>query len=118
VDVALAGHPAPLRLDSGQPAEVERRGPPLGVALDIQPSRTTLSLAPGEGLLLYTDGVTEARTAPGSQQRLGEDGLREALVACAGQDTTATLDALLQVTPDLAAGTPTDDVCLLALRRR
>jgi serine phosphatase RsbU (regulator of sigma subunit) len=39
-------------------------------------------------------------------------------VAGAGQDTTATLDALLQITPDLAAGTPTDDVCLLALRRR
>jgi phosphoserine phosphatase RsbU/P len=118
VDVALAGHPAPLRLDSGQPAEVERRGPPLGVALDIQPSRTTLTLAPGDGLLLYTDGITEARVSPGSQERLGEEGLRGALVAGGGRDTTATLHALLQVTPDLAAGAPCDDVCLLALRRR
>ncbi len=118
MDVALAGHPAPLRLDTGQPTEVVRRGPPLGVALDIQPSRTTLTLAPGEGLLLYTDGITEARVSPGSQERLGEEGLRDALVAGAGLDTTATLDALLQVTPDLAAGTPSDDVCLLALRRR
>jgi phosphoserine phosphatase RsbU/P len=117
VDVALAGHPAPLRLDSGQPAEVERRGPPLGVALDMQSSRTTLSLGPGEGLLLYTDGITEARSAPGSQERLLEEGLRGALVGGAGRDTAATLDALLEVTPDLAAGTPSDDVCLLALRR-
>ena len=90
MDVALAGHPAPLRLDTGEPAEVERRGPPLGVALDIQPSRTTLTLAPGEGLLLYTDGITEARVSPGSQERLGEEGLRDALVAGAGRDTTAT----------------------------
>jgi sigma-B regulation protein RsbU (phosphoserine phosphatase) len=118
VDVALAGHPAPLRLDSGQPTEVERRGPPLGVALDIQPSRTTLSLAPGDGLLLYTDGITEARVSPGAQERLGEEGLRDALVAGAGRDTDATLDALLRITPDLAPGTPSDDVCLVALRRR
>jgi PAS domain S-box-containing protein len=108
VDVALAG----------QPAEVELRGPPLGVALDIQPSRTTLTLAPGDGLLLPTDGITEARVSPGSQERLGEEGLRGALVDGAGRDTTATLHALLQVTPDLAAGAPSDDVCLLALRRR
>ena len=45
------------------------------------------------------------------------DGKR-ALIAGAGRGTNATLDALLQVTPDLAAGTPSDDVCLLALRRR
>jgi Stage II sporulation protein E (SpoIIE) len=56
--------------------------------------------------------------SPGSQERFGEEDLRDALVAGAGRDTDATLDALLQVTPDLAAGTPSDDVCLLALRRR
>jgi len=116
VEVALAGHPAPLRLDTGEPVAVERRGPPLGVALDVRPSRTAARLAPGEGLLLYTDGITEARTA-GGPDRLGEDGVRAALVGAAGRDTAATIDALTGLTPELAAGTPADDVCLLALRR-
>ncbi len=116
-ELALAGHPEPLRLDTGEPIPVQRRGPPLGVALDLHPSRTAFALASGEGLLLYTDGITEARVVRAQPDRVGEEGLRRALVAAAGRAPGATIDTLLDLTPDLAAGVPADDVCLVALRR-
>jgi phosphoserine phosphatase RsbU/P len=116
-EVALAGHPAPRRLDRGDPVPVEHRGPPLGVALDLGPSSTALHLAPGDGLLLHTDGVTEARLQRGGAQRVGEERLGEALRGAAGATAAATLDALMLLTPDLQAGTPDDDVCMLAVRR-
>ncbi|WP_159028877.1 SpoIIE family protein phosphatase, partial [Streptomyces noursei] len=73
----------------------------------------TLHLAPGQGLLLYTDGLTEARTADGHM--LADSGLanflaqRPAPVAAGAliDDTVALLDTL----PD----TERDDVALLAL---
>jgi sigma-B regulation protein RsbU (phosphoserine phosphatase) len=116
VDVALAGHPTPLRLDTGEPLPVAQRGAPLGVTLDVQPSSTTVPLGPGEGLLLYTDGITEARLA-GRADRLGEEGVRGTLAAASGLGPAETIDALTGLTPELAAGTPADDVCLLVLRR-
>ncbi|MEU0670222.1 SpoIIE family protein phosphatase [Streptomyces lavendulocolor] len=72
----------------------------------------TLHLAPGQGLLLYTDGLTEARTADGDM--LADSGLanflaqRPAPVAAGALiDDTVALDTL----PD----TERDDVALLAL---
>jgi sigma-B regulation protein RsbU (phosphoserine phosphatase) len=117
LDVALAGHPAPLRLDSGEPLD-GRRSPPLAVDLDFAPVDSTFTLGGGEGLLLYTDGLTESKVTPESSERLGEERVREALARCAGAGPDAVLEVLTALTPDLSEGTPGDDVCLLALRRR
>jgi sigma-B regulation protein RsbU (phosphoserine phosphatase) len=74
---------------------------------------TTLHLAPGQALLLYTDGLTEAHTS--TDTMLGDEGLTAFLTArpasCGAaqlvQDTVGLLDAL----PEGAS----DDVALLAL---
>jgi anti-sigma regulatory factor (Ser/Thr protein kinase) len=59
--VSSAGHPPPVRIATGETAVVELEpGPPLGTFASEYPVRS-LRLAPGERLMLYTDGVTEAR---------------------------------------------------------
>jgi serine phosphatase RsbU (regulator of sigma subunit) len=73
---ASAGHPAPLLLDV-PPHEAELTvGPPLGVTDGGRWTTTTVTLPPG-GALIYTDGLTEGRAAPGASGRMGLDGLIE-----------------------------------------
>lgn len=63
--VTSAGHPPALRYDAADRAwHVDgSRGTALGVVPDPELRSTTGVLAPGEGLLFYTDGVVEARDA-------------------------------------------------------
>ncbi len=60
---------------------------PLGVIEDLPAESSTSTLAPGETLILYTDGITEAsRPAdnPAGFEMLGESGLDAAMVKCSG----------------------------------
>jgi len=60
---------------------------PLGVIEDLPAEACTSTLAPGETLVLYTDGITEAsRPAnnPAGFEMFGEDGLDAAMVKCSG----------------------------------
>ena len=61
---ANAGHCLPLRW-SDSVAPVEARGMPLGLMQGMQYDEGTLELAPGQGVLFYSDGVTEARDPDG-----------------------------------------------------
>ena len=79
IELASAGHCAPLIVDSnGEVKEVNlKNSPPLGLleSLDLQP--TSLSLAPEEWLVLYTDGLNESFSAEGAL--LGRAGIRQLL---------------------------------------
>jgi serine phosphatase RsbU (regulator of sigma subunit) len=62
--VACCGHPAPLLASAGQVTELElEHSLPLG--LGAAPAVLTGQLEPGQRLLMYTDGIIEARTAVG-----------------------------------------------------
>ncbi len=65
VDLVLCGHPPPLRLVRGRPPEPvgTHPGPPLGMG--VVPRVETTTLAAGERLLFYTDGLVEARDRHG-----------------------------------------------------
>lgn len=110
------GHPNPLRIHADGRIE-ELSGPrtyPLGI--DFGERRypvCSAQLAPGDRLLLYSDGVTERRL--GTNQRLGEDGLRSILTS--GNPETAAMtvrrlqNAILDASPDPLH----DDATLLML---
>jgi serine phosphatase RsbU (regulator of sigma subunit) len=91
VMLACGGHPAPLiRRANGNIEEVEV---PSGGLLGyhdtaLQLCDTRLTLAPGETLLLYTDGFTEAR-APDGSTLFGLDGLKKAV---GGKQTELSLE--------------------------
>jgi phosphoserine phosphatase RsbU/P len=60
--VASGGHPLPLALRAGDtPVEAGKPGTLLGVVPDPDIEDAAIDLAPGDSLVLFTDGVTEAR---------------------------------------------------------
>jgi len=76
-----------------------------------------LSLEPGDRLLLYTDGITEAENA--AQEQYSSDRLREFLGMTSGMSSAETIDALLMHVFMFADGAPqSDDIAVLTLMRR
>jgi PAS domain S-box-containing protein len=115
VDVSRAGHPAPLLVSpEGHVEEVGLSGRVLGVFDDAELTDTSLRLMPGEVLVLYTDGVTEARSPDGDF--FGEDGLRHLLRSCSGYEAGALAGRIKDVVLDFQEGYPRDDLAVLVLR--
>jgi serine phosphatase RsbU (regulator of sigma subunit) len=114
VTVACGGHPLPvLRRARGEVVELGAAGTLLGLARDPVLQERTAELQPGDTLVLYTDGLTEAQ-AP--QTVWGPSELA-AVVAAAPAEPAALVDAL--VAAALAPGvTLRDDLAVLALRMR
>lgn len=118
--LCCAGHPPPLvRRADGRVRQIDARGPLLGFLPGIQLADTRFRLAPGDTLLLYTDGATEARErprSPGSRPLFGEDALAEALASTHGLDAAATISRLTQILARHTGDWASDDTALLALR--
>ncbi|HWT91484.1 MAG TPA: SpoIIE family protein phosphatase, partial [Solirubrobacteraceae bacterium] len=113
--LVACGHPAPLLLRaSGSVEPVPAGGPMLGVGADPALDVVDLELGDGDLLLLYTDGVLDARVVRG--EPFGEARLRSSLAAAAGRDATGVLDAVDGAVRAYAPGPPRDDTALLALR--
>jgi len=80
VRLALAGHPQPVLLPaSGAPRLVGVPGTLVGPFAEVEVVEVEVALAPGDQLLLYTDGAVEAFDPRGAP--LGEEGLLEVLAA-------------------------------------
>jgi serine phosphatase RsbU (regulator of sigma subunit)/type II secretory pathway pseudopilin PulG len=127
VRYANAGHPAPLVLRADDSVEggirvvteLEPTGPLLSwLHLDVAGSwRTeTASLAPGSMLVVYTDGLTEARPT-GSTVELGIEGVLAALRELPDLTPQALVDEALDVARRYSGGRARDDVTLVALSR-
>ncbi len=93
--VGRAGHPPALlwRRAVGQCQEIGQPGLLLGVVPSADYEATEVGLAPGDRLVLYTDGVTEAMRPSG--EMLEVDGLRSFVVANAAVPGEPFMDALL-----------------------
>lgn len=114
--IAVAGHEAPLLLGA---EGVETLGgyriqPALGIIEGLTYASAPFALSPGQGLLLLSDGVTEAQDHAGAL--FGKERVVEAL---AGQvDPAPAITALLTAVAGFVNGAPAaDDVTVLALRR-
>ncbi len=114
VTVASAGHPAALIAREGGPAaEFGDRGTLLGVFSDPVIEETTTTLAPGDALALYTDGLLEAH-AP--DRTVTPQEMIHRLEASSPQQAQQTIDALIGLV-DLNADVR-DDIAILAARVR
>jgi serine phosphatase RsbU (regulator of sigma subunit) len=113
--IAIAGHEAPLFLRAGGCAAMTgyRRQPALGIIEGIPFASEAFALAPGEGLLLVTDGVTEGQNH--ARELYGRARMESAVGS-----STAPDEVVRHLLADLAAfvdgAPPADDVTLLALR--
>ena len=112
--VATGGHPLPLVLRAG--GEVETAGRPgtlLGIVEDPELSEERVALWPGDALVLYTDGVTEATAA----DRAHGSGRFEAFLAsCAGGGADGIAEAVEREAVSSQGGPPRDDVAVVVVR--
>jgi PAS domain S-box-containing protein len=114
VRLALGGHPPALLLRAGEAAveSLGAFGTILGATADAELHDVTVRLAPGDVLMLYTDGVTEAgsRTDP-----FGQAGLERLLLGLAGAPPDVVVGAVEQAVVDAQPGEPRDDIAVVAL---
>jgi serine phosphatase RsbU (regulator of sigma subunit) len=71
-------------------------------------------MQPGDVLLMYTDGLAEARQG---DLLFGEDRIGGMLRRDPGEDVTALCKSLLEAARDFASEPLSDDVAILAIRR-
>ena len=113
-----AGHNRPLWLQAatGAVQELAARGIVLGSLARIELEECTIDLGPGDLLLLYTDGASEAMDP--DHQPFGAERLEAQLVA-AGADRPQKIlqDVVAAVRAFIGETHPQDDITLLALRR-
>lgn len=116
VDICNAGHCPPLVWRAGEVTPLPATGLPIGLFCRSAYESRKIELAPGDGIVLYTDGLSEARNAAGDDYGIGrltrmiedhrEDRPRALVAAC-----LRDLGAFRGASP------PLDDLTLLAIRR-
>ncbi|TFV52586.1 serine/threonine-protein phosphatase [Blastococcus sp. TF02A-35] len=114
-----AGHPAPLVVRDGEllPPHPCRSSLPLG----LQPGpahECSVQLGPGDRILLYTDGIVEARSPEGAF--FGEDRLADFVVRAeaAGDPPPETLRRLMRSVMDHQSGQLQDDASIVLVEWR
>lgn len=121
IEWALAGHDGPMRLDSADRLSGEgRSGLPLGVSDELGCQTSRAKLMHGEGLILYTDGLTEARrrtdrTATGFEL-YGEDRIASVLASASGVPGADVLERVRDDVREFSGGELGDDLCMVTLR--
>jgi phosphoserine phosphatase RsbU/P len=117
--VVNAGHPCPLIIRrDGRLEEFGRlaSGLPLGIMPDYDYEAAETILEPGETVVLYTDGVTDAMNANGD--RVGDDALRAVLLKAGPGAATAGEEVVQLIQRHVADRPQFDDITLVCLSRK
>ena len=117
VELCNAGHCPPLLLRQDAIERLPSAGLPLGLFCGTEYQVIQVSLAEGESLVLYSDGLTEAEN--GEAGEFGEAGLSHSLRRHFGGSAEALAHGVMHdVGRFRGSCRPTDDLTLLVVRRR
>jgi sigma-B regulation protein RsbU (phosphoserine phosphatase) len=109
-----AGHYQPMLVRTdGTPERLEVGGPVLGVIPEAEYEQGQISIGPGDRLVLFTDGLTEARGA--ADEEFGEQRLLDALVEHRGCSAPALQARLADAVLSFTGGRLQDDATLMVL---
>ncbi|MFL5040954.1 MAG: SpoIIE family protein phosphatase [Xanthobacteraceae bacterium] len=111
------GHNPPLVLRRGERTfeSLFKCGPPLGIA-DRSYVPRSITLAPGDMMLLYTDGVTEAENSQLAQ--FGIERLEQTILEMRGQPARKVVEHVIRRVAEFAKGAPqSDDITCVAVVR-
>ncbi len=109
-----AGHPVPLLIRDNQVQMFESHGLLLGVVPEAQYESSTVELRPGDLLVLYSDGITEARSH--AQELFRWEGISTSIAGLAHTSADALLELIWNSVDDHVAGSDGDDRTLLVLK--
>jgi sigma-B regulation protein RsbU (phosphoserine phosphatase) len=120
--LARAGHDAPLKFDAatGKISKINPPGMAIGIdsgdVFDRVVSDVTIAMEPGDCLIFYTDGITEALDRNGAE--FGLDRLMRAVQSSAPQGAAAIIRRLTHDVGEFSGNLPQhDDITLIAIRR-
>ena len=94
VELANAGHCPPLLVRNGEATPLEATGVPIGLFCIEEFRVETLDLAPGDALLLYTDGITESTNENG--EPYGDERLAQLVAGWLDHSSTALADGCVE----------------------
>lgn len=116
VEICNAGHLPILWLRDGGVERIESSGLPIGVFCNQEFSGCRVELAPGDALLIYTDGLSEAHNHGGDEY--GIDRLPGILNREKSASPQKLIEACLDDLREFLAGAPrNDDLAIMAIRR-
>ena len=102
---------------NGECIELEATGMPVGLMEGAEFALETLRLAPGDRVVIYSDGVTEAQNQ--KREFFGKKRLNEILKTHAGESCSAIHDAIQEGVTAFTEGAPqSDDITLVVLEYR
>ncbi|MCA1843123.1 MAG: SpoIIE family protein phosphatase [Actinobacteria bacterium] len=112
--LASGGHHLPIHVTAaGEVARLGRTGTILGMLDTPYLTDTTTVLAPGDTVVLYTDGVTEARQG---SQFFDDDRLLTAIRAGRGGSATQLAEAIVAAALDFQGGDARDDMAVVVIK--
>jgi len=115
---ASAGHNRPLWLSAGTGLcqELKARGTLMGAFDHIELEEGVIDLGPGDVVVLYTDGVTEAMDV--EHRQFGEERLVATVAACADAGAQQVVDAVVAAVRSFTGNIPqSDDLTVLVVKR-
>jgi sigma-B regulation protein RsbU (phosphoserine phosphatase) len=116
VEICSAGHCRPAVARRGGVSTIDAGGIPLGLFCAASYPTMKVSLDPGDLLVLYTDGVSEARNPAGDE--FGEDRILDAAAECRNAADGNAPESILRRLTAFRAGTPAaDDLTLMTIQR-
>lgn len=111
--LCLGGHPHPLvRRSDGRVVPIGVAGTLLGVTDRVSLVDSVIHLGPGEGLVCFTDGLTDRRAGA---EPFGEDGMRRAVAGSAAMTAQEMATHIVGAAVDYSPDEPTDDMAVLSL---
>jgi serine phosphatase RsbU (regulator of sigma subunit) len=112
--LCTGGHPLPLVLrTNGLVEPVGELGTLLGADVEPRLADAAIELAPGDLIVLYTDGVTEVRA--GRKEIFGHRDLAELLARCRGLSVDSVAQRIQDAVLEAANGRPRDDIAILVV---
>ena len=117
IEIANAGHPPPVLVRAGQPPTFicDATGPVLGMLEGVGYGTRSFDLQPGDAVVFYTDGVTEAATD--DKQLFGDDRLLECLAGCETMAAEEIIGKVHRAATDFArTEEPSDDVTIMVVK--
>jgi sigma-B regulation protein RsbU (phosphoserine phosphatase) len=114
VEICNAGHPAPLLVYNGGVKSIAATGLPVGMFCQERYTSTRVKVGEGDRLVLYTDGLSEARDSQGAEY--GEARLRSLVSVSRELPANALIQRVVDDLRQYSSGRPTsDDLTLMAI---